>query len=134
FAGGTPAGSGKSLNSSSVATSDTVHITTAGVTYWRAHFTGTGLNTDSDSGCSGEILTANQATSTSTTLHETDSSGVDVSPMNNEEPITISPGAYVTHYASVTPSSVPSAALPFRYAAPQRARHAAADVSHGSSG
>jgi uncharacterized repeat protein (TIGR01451 family) len=36
------------------------------VTYWRAVFTGTGLSSSSDSGCSGEILTAKQATSLTT--------------------------------------------------------------------
>jgi uncharacterized repeat protein (TIGR01451 family) len=64
FTGGTSAGSGKSLDGSGVAKSDTIHITAAGVTYWRAVFTGTGLSSSSDSGCSNEILTANQATST----------------------------------------------------------------------
>ena len=36
FTGGTSAGSGKTLDANSVAKSDTVPITTAGVTYWRA--------------------------------------------------------------------------------------------------
>jgi hypothetical protein len=115
FTGGSSAGSGKTLNASSVAKSDTVHITTAGVTYWRAHFTGTGLSTDSDSGCSDEILTANQATTTGTTLHETNSSGVDVSPANNGDPISINAGGYVTDYANVTPSSISSGTVTFRY-------------------
>src|SRR6185312_2778127 len=75
FTGGTSAGSGKTLDASGVAKSDSKLITTAGVTYWRAHFTGTNLSVDSDSGCTHEILTANQATSTSTTLHQTDSGG-----------------------------------------------------------
>src|SRR5262249_25569925 len=89
FTGGTSAGSGKTLDANSVAKSDPVHITAAGVTYWRAVFTGTGISAGSDSGCSGEILTANQATSTATTLHETNSNGVDVNPANNGDPISI---------------------------------------------
>ena len=116
FTGGTSAGSGKTLDANSVAKSNTVAITTAGVTYWRAHFTGTGLSTDSDSGCSDEILTANQATSTLTTLHQTDSSGVDITPTaNNGSSITVPVGAYVTDYASVTPSSISSGTVTFRY-------------------
>jgi hypothetical protein len=115
FTGGTSAGSGKTLNASSVAKSDTVHITSAGVTYWRAHFTATGISTDSDSGCSGEILTANQATSTATTLHETDSSGADITPAHNGSSITVAVGSYVTDYASVTPSSISSGTVTFRY-------------------
>jgi uncharacterized repeat protein (TIGR01451 family) len=65
FTGGTSAGSGKTLVND-VAKSDTVHITTAGVTYWRAVFTGTGISASSDSGCTSEIVTANQATSLTT--------------------------------------------------------------------
>ena len=66
FNGGTSAGSGKSLDVNSVAKSNPVHITSPGVTYWRAVFTGTGNSADSDSGCSGEILTAIQATTLTT--------------------------------------------------------------------
>jgi uncharacterized repeat protein (TIGR01451 family) len=105
FTGGTSAGSGKTLDVNSVAKSDPVHITSAGVTYWRAVFTGTGLSLSSDSGCSGEILTANQATTTATTLHETTSLGADVNPANNGDPISVSVGGYVTDYAAVTPAS-----------------------------
>src|SRR5262249_19903774 len=61
FNGGTSAGSGKTLDVNSVAKSNPVHITASGVTYWRAVFTGTGSSASSDSGCSGEILTAKQA-------------------------------------------------------------------------
>jgi uncharacterized repeat protein (TIGR01451 family) len=71
FTGGTSAGSGKSLDVNGVATSDTIHITAAGVTYWRAAFTGTGQSSSSDSGCSTEILTAKQMTSLTTTPSET---------------------------------------------------------------
>jgi uncharacterized repeat protein (TIGR01451 family) len=66
FNGGTSAGSGKTLDANSVAKSNPVHITDVGVTYWRAVFTGTGVSANSDSGCSGEILTAVQATSLTT--------------------------------------------------------------------
>jgi uncharacterized repeat protein (TIGR01451 family) len=66
FTGGTSAGSGKTLDVNGVAKSNTVHITAAGVTYWRAVFTGTGLSANSDSGCSNEILTAIQATTLTT--------------------------------------------------------------------
>jgi uncharacterized repeat protein (TIGR01451 family) len=66
FNGGTSAGSGKTLDANSVAKSDSVHITTVGVTYWRAVFTGTGNSGNSDSGCSFEILTAIQATALTT--------------------------------------------------------------------
>jgi uncharacterized repeat protein (TIGR01451 family) len=66
FKGGTSAGSGKSLDVNSVGKSNPVHITSPGVTYWRAVFTGTGNSADSDSGCSGEILTTIQATTLTT--------------------------------------------------------------------
>jgi uncharacterized repeat protein (TIGR01451 family) len=66
FNGGTSAGSGKSLDVNSVAKSNPVHITSPGVTYWRAVFTGTGNSGNSDSGCSGEILTGIQATTLTT--------------------------------------------------------------------
>src|SRR5204863_495627 len=105
---------GKSLDLNGVAKSDTIHITTAGVTYWRAVFTGTGLSVSSDSGCSNEILTANQVTSTSTTLHETNSAGTDVSPANNGDPISVNLGGYVTDFASVTPSSA-TGSVAFKY-------------------
>src|SRR5439155_1025784 len=88
--------------------------TTAGVTYWRAVFTGTGLSVSSDSGCSNEILTANQLTSTATSLHETDSGGTDVSPANNGDPISINAGGYATDFASVTPSSA-TGSVAFKY-------------------
>jgi len=114
FTGGTSAGSGKTLDANSVAKSDPVHITAAGVTYWRAVFTGTGISAGSDSGCSGEILTANQATSTATTLHETNSNGVDVNPANNGDPISINAGGFVTDFASVTPASA-TGSVAFKY-------------------
>jgi len=66
FNSGTSAGSGKTLDSNSVATSDTIHITSVGVIYWRAFFNGSGESADSDSGCNGEILTAKQATKLTT--------------------------------------------------------------------
>jgi uncharacterized repeat protein (TIGR01451 family) len=114
FTGGTSAGSGKALDVNGVAKSNTVHITTAGVTYWRAVFTGAGLSASSDSGCNNEILTANQATSTATTLHETTSGGADVNPANNGDPISIVAGGYVTDYASVTPNSA-TGSVAFKY-------------------
>jgi uncharacterized repeat protein (TIGR01451 family) len=66
FNSGTSAGSGKALDVNSVAKSNPVHITTPGVTFWRAVFTGTGTSGNSDSGCNGEILTAIQATALTT--------------------------------------------------------------------
>src|SRR5262249_2960125 len=105
FTGGTSAGRGKTVDANNVAKSYPAHIPAAGVTYWRAVFTGTGISAGSDSGCSGEILTANQATSTATTLHETNSNGVDVNPANNGDPISINAGGFVTDFASVTPAS-----------------------------
>jgi hypothetical protein len=134
FTGGTSAGSGKSLDANSVAKSDTVHITSAGVTYWRAHFTATGISTDSDSGCSGEILTANQATSTSTTLHQTDADGNDLASPNNGASITVPVGAYVKDFASILPASVNSGTVIFRYYATQAACSADTNGSGGSSG
>jgi uncharacterized repeat protein (TIGR01451 family) len=64
--------------------------------------------------CGDEVLTVNQATSTSTTLHQTDANGVDVSPANNGDPISVVVGGYVTDYASVTPASA-SGSVAFKY-------------------
>jgi len=66
FTAGTSAGSGKALDVNGVAKSNPVHITSTGVTYWRAVFTGTGVSASSDSGCNSEILTAVQATALTT--------------------------------------------------------------------
>src|SRR5205814_687326 len=108
------AGSGKSLDVSGVAKSDTIHITAAGVTYWRAVFTGSGLSVSSDSGCANEILTANQLTSTATSLHESSSAGLDLNPANNGDPISITAGGYATDYAAVTPGSA-TGTVAFKY-------------------
>jgi hypothetical protein len=108
---GTSAGGGTVSNGS--AHSTPTQFTSSGTFYWRAFFTGTGLNLDSSSDCS-EILTVNQPTSVSTTLHETDSGGTDVVPANNGVTITIHVGSYVTDYASVTPSSA-TGTVAFKY-------------------
>src|SRR6185436_14407148 len=100
-ANGTAAGGG-SLSSGS-AHSNTVQFNTSGTFYWKAFFTGTGLNNNSQSSC--EVLNVRQPTSTTTTLHETDSAGVDVVPANNGDPISVNAGGYVTDYASVLPVS-----------------------------
>src|SRR5439155_120477 len=101
---GTAAGGG-SLSSGS-AHSNTVQLSTSGTFHWQAVFTGTGLNNNSHSGC--EVLNVRQPTSTSTTLHETNSAGVDVDPANNGDPISVSVCGYVTDFASLTPRSVPT--------------------------
>jgi hypothetical protein len=109
--GGTGAGSNIAVSSGS-ATSSTVQFSTSGTFYWRAFFTGTGNSVSSSSSC--EVLNVRQPTTTTTTLHETDSSGVDVIPSNNAVAITILPGAYVTDYASVSPSSA-AGSVAFKY-------------------
>jgi hypothetical protein len=108
--GGTAAGGG-TLSSGS-ATSSTVQFSTSGTFYWRAFFTGTGLNNNSSSGC--ETLNVRQPTSTGTTLHETDLAGLDVFPSNNGLTITVLPGAYVTDVASVTPNTA-AGSVAFKY-------------------
>lgn len=113
--GGTSAGTGKTLNSSGVATSNTINFTSIGTIYWRAFFQGTDISTDSASGCSDEVLTVNQDTSASTTLHQTDSTGTDITPTaNNDASITVPINSYVVDYASVTPSSA-TGSVDFRY-------------------
>jgi hypothetical protein len=112
--GGTSAGTGKTLTSD-VAKSDTIKFTSGGTVYWRAFFQGTGLSLSSSSSCTEEVLTLNQNTSTATTLHQTDSGGTDVVPSNNASKITVPVGSYVTDYASITPSSVSSGTVIFRY-------------------
>ena len=139
FTGGTSAGSGKTLDANSVAKSDPVHITAAGVIYWRAVFTGTGISASSDSGCSDEILTANQATSTSTTLHQTDANGADLASANNGASITATlpsngDGVYVKDYASILPASVNSGTVTFRYYATQAACSADTNGTGGNAG
>jgi hypothetical protein len=108
--GGTAAGGGALSSGSSK--SNTVQFSTSGTFYWRAFFTGTGVSVSSSSTC--EVLNVRQPTTTATTLHETTSAGVDVSPANNGATITVLPGAYVTDYASVTPSSA-TGSVAFKY-------------------
>jgi hypothetical protein len=76
---GTGAGNDKALDAQGTATSDITSFTSAGTFWWRAFFTGTGISVPSFSLCN-EKLTITQDTSTSTLLHETDSTGTDVSP------------------------------------------------------
>jgi hypothetical protein len=98
---GTAAGGG-ALNSGSASSTPTL-FTTTGTFYWRAFLTGTGITLNASSACN-EILTVRQNTSTATTLHQTDSSGTDVSPSNNGDPITVPVGSYVKDVAALTPS------------------------------
>jgi hypothetical protein len=103
---GTSAGSGKTLNASGEAFSDEVQFNSIGTFYWRAFFNATGTSVSSSSACN-EVLTVQQATSSSTILHERTSSAgtTDVDPANNGQNITVSPGAYVNDVVTVTPSS-----------------------------
>jgi hypothetical protein len=55
-----------------------------------------------------------EASVTTTTLHETDSAGTDVSPANNGASITVTVGAYVKDVASIAPSDATGTAE-FRY-------------------
>src|SRR5213076_2499901 len=98
----------------------TVHFTSAGVFYWRAFYGGDAANhiNASTSACGDEVLTVNQATSTSTTLHQTDANGADLDPANNGDPISIVAGGHVTDYASVTPSSA-TGSVAFKWYATQ---------------
>src|SRR5262249_10143408 len=66
---GTAAGGGTLSSGSAHSTS--VQFNTSGTFYWKAFFTGTGLNNASHSGC--EVLNVRQPTTTTTTLHETNS-------------------------------------------------------------
>jgi hypothetical protein len=103
--GGTSAGTGETLTSG-VAKSSTILFTSPGTIYWRAFYQATGSNISSSSACSEEVLTLDQNTTTATTLHQTDSSGVDVTPTaNNGDPITVPINSYVVDYGMVTPSS-----------------------------
>jgi hypothetical protein len=108
--GGTAAGGGTLTSGSSK--SNTVQFSTSGTFYWRAFFTGTGVSVSSSSTC--ETLNVRQPTTTATTLHETTSAGVDVSPANNGDPISINAGGYVTDYASVTPNTA-TGSVAFKY-------------------
>src|SRR5947207_1554715 len=59
-------------------------------------------------------MNVRKPTSTATTLHEKNSSGVDVNPVNNGDPISINAGGYVTDYAAVTPAS-PNGSVAFKW-------------------
>jgi hypothetical protein len=80
------------------------------------------------------VLTVNQATSTSTTLHQTDVNGADLVPSNNASSITVPVGAYVTDYASILPASVNSGTVSFRYYGTQDACNADLTGSGGGDG
>jgi hypothetical protein len=111
--GGVDAGTNKSV-SSGTATSDVKSFTSAGTVYWRAFFDGTGISTDSSSLCN-EVLNIRQNSSTVTELHETDENGADITPdSNNGTSITVSVGANVTDYATVTPTTA-TGSVAFRY-------------------
>ena len=81
-------------------------------------------------------------TQTQTALHETDSSGVDVNPANNQDPatqtgITVTlpvggSGTYVTDYATVAPSGS-TGTVAFRYYASQAACEADTNFKGGTS-
>jgi hypothetical protein len=105
---------GGSAVSGGEATSTEQSFTSAGTFYWEAFFTGTDISVNSASACNAELLTITQNTSTSTLLHETDSTGTDVSPTNNAKTITVSPGDYVKDEATVTPSTA-TGSVAFKY-------------------
>ena len=112
--GGTGAGNDKPVdNVTGVATSDITSFASAGTFWWKAFYTGQDIQLPSFSACN-EILTITQDTSTSTLLHETDSTGTDVSPANNAKTITVSPGAYVKDEATVSPSTA-TGSVAFQY-------------------
>src|SRR5204862_6018314 len=67
---GTAAGGGALVSGS--AKSNTVQFNNSGTFYWKAFFTGTGLNNNSQSIYA--VLIVRQPTATATTLHETNSS------------------------------------------------------------
>ena len=71
----------------------------SGTYYFRAFFTGTGLNNNSSSDWLGRRSPSRQPTSLATTLHETNRAGVDVSPATDDT-ITINAGGYVVDYAT----------------------------------
>ena len=58
-------------------------------------------------------MSISTCTSTTTLLHETNSSGADVSPANNHLEITVAPGSYVTDVATVTDGATGN--VDFRY-------------------
>jgi hypothetical protein len=111
--GGTDAGSGKTLTGD-VAKSNVMHFTSIGTIYWRAFFQGSGINLNSSSACSEEILTLHQNTSTATELRETNASGTEVSPSNSGLTISVAVGAYVKDVATVTPNSA-TGSVAFKY-------------------
>src|SRR5205814_1610186 len=76
---------GRGAVSGGSASGITVHVTSAGVFYWRAFYGGDAANhiNASTSACGDEVLTVNQATSTSTTMHETDANDADLASANN---------------------------------------------------
>ena len=110
---GTSAGSGAVSSGSA---HGSVVTPTSGVYRFKAFYTATAgsLFNSSISDCS-EILTVRQPTSVTTTLHETDANGVDVTPnANNGTTITINAGGHVVDYATVSPSSATGSVV-FRY-------------------
>jgi hypothetical protein len=125
---GTAAGGG--AISSGSAHSDTLQLA-SGTYVFRAFFTGTGLSLNSISDCS-EVLTVNQVTSVSTTLHETTSAGADLNPTHNGTSITINAGGYVVDYATVSPSTA-TGSVAFRYYANATACNADTTGSGGTS-
>lgn len=111
--GGTDAGTGKTLTSD-VAKSDIKHLTSIATLYWRAFFQGTGLSLPSSSGCSEEILTLNQDTSTITALHKVNADGSDLDPVVSGLTLTVSVGDHVKDVATVSPSSA-TGSVAFKY-------------------
>src|SRR5438445_471125 len=87
-AGGTSGGSG--TVSSGSASGSTVHITSAGVLYWRAFYGGDTANNinASTSTCGDDVPTVQQSAPPTTTLHQTDSGGTDLASPNNGSSIT----------------------------------------------
>jgi hypothetical protein len=129
---GTPAGG--SAVSGGEATSTEQSFTSAGTFYWEAFFTGTDISVNSASACNAELLTIRQNTATSTLLHETNSTGTDVSPANNGTSITVSVGAYVTDYATVTPDTATGSVAFFYYGGDNALTDCASDVTDFGNG
>src|SRR5438874_646947 len=88
------------------------------------------------SACGDEVLTVNQATSTSTTLHQTDSSGADLASSNNGASITVTlpsngDGVYVIYYSSIRP---PTRSTLFPYTTLFRSQAACTADTNGTGG
>ena len=116
-----------------------VTVNTSGYYCWFASWPGdTNYVSDPPSagfsdGSATECFKITQPTTLATTLHETNSAGVDVSPANNGTTITINAGGYVVDYANVTPSTATGSVV-FRYFTDQTVCNAATASGGQSAG